>query len=270
MTGDVSQVLIHRRQARRCHLHPETGGLPRPTNRFTDIDADASGRLYHSRLGRSRLQRQRQRKATSSRESFPKDWKYTAAPKFKELADDALVSLLRSDSATVRLHTQQEILNREARHRYRQYSPSPPTPPPACESRVAAIFTYAQLLGEKANAGLASLTNDTKVREFALRALADRKPLSNKAPIEPFLAGLQDKNPRVQAVAAIGLGRIGRADTAKALLSVASPASPDESLYSKRPPGRTARHPTLRCGNTSPCRAIPRLPQCHRGLPRCH
>ena len=155
------------------------------------------------------------------RESFPKDWKYTAAPKFKELADDALISLLRSDSATVRLHTQQEILNRKLDTATAVLAIAADSSA-SIESRVAAIFTYAQLLGEKANTGLASLTNDTKVREFALRALADRKPLSNKAPIEPFLAGLQDNNPRVQAVAAIGLGRIDRAGHCQGLCS-ASP-----------------------------------------------
>ena len=217
-----SQVFIHRLKpdgATFTQTQEDYIGL----TQFTDIDTDASGRLYLSAWDGAGFKGSPEKGHVIR--VVPKDWKYTAAPKFKELADDALVSLLRSDSATVRLHAQQEILNREAGIASAVLAIAADSTASA-ESRVAAIFTYAQLLGEKANAGLVSLTNDAKVREFALRALADRKPLSNKVPTEPFLVGSQDKNLRVQAVAAIGLGRIGKAETAKALLSAAVPPAP--------------------------------------------
>jgi len=224
-----SQVFIHRVQpdgATFTQTQEDYIGL----TQFTDIDTDASSRLYLAAWAGAGFKGSPEKGYVIR--VVPKDWKYTAAPKFKELADDALVSLLRSDSSTVRLHTQQEILNRKLDTATAVLAIAADSSA-SIESRVAAIFTYGQLLGEKANTGLASLTNDTKVREFALRALADRKPLSNKAPIEPFLAGLQDNNPRVQAAAAIGLGRINRADTAKALLSAAIPPAPMKASTQK-------------------------------------
>ena len=231
LMGDwgLSKVLIHR-------VTPDGATFTQKqedyltTNRFTDIDVDASGRLYTAAWAGAGFKGSA--KEGHIERIVPKDWKYTPAPKLKELADDALVATLRSDSATLRFHAQQEILNRKLDTATAVLAIAADSSA-SIESRVAAIFTYAQLLGEKANSGLASLTNDTKVREFALRALADRKPLSNKTPIEPFLAGLQDKNPRVQAVAAIGLGRIGRADTAKALLGVAIPPTPMKASTQK-------------------------------------
>ncbi len=217
-----SQVFIHRVKpdgASFTQTQEDYIGL----TQFTDIDTDASSRLYLAAWAGAGFKGSPEKGYVIR--VVPKDWKYTAAPKFKELADDALVSLLRSDSATVRLHTQQEILNREAGIASAVLAIAADSTASA-ESRVAAIFTYAQLLGSKANTGLVSLTNDANIREFALRALADRKPYSSKTSTAPFIAGLQDKNPRVQAVAAIGLGRIGKLETAKALLNAAVPPAP--------------------------------------------
>lgn len=185
---------------------------------FTDIDADGSGRLYLAAWAGAGFKGSAEKGHVVR--IVPKDWKYVAAPKFKELTDDALVKLLRSPSATIRLHTQQEILNRNAGIGSAVLAIAADSTASA-ESRVAAIFTYAQLLGEKATSDLASLANDASVREFALRAMTDRKPLCANAPLDAFLAGLKDENPRVQAAAAVSLGRIGKEETAKTLLSAA-------------------------------------------------
>jgi putative heme-binding domain-containing protein len=192
-------------------------------SQFTDIDVDGSGRMYLSAWegagykgnpGKGYVER-----------VVPKNWKYVAFPHLKELSDDALVKGLKSESATARLHVQQEILNRKQSLGPAVLALAKDTSASA-ESRVAAIFTYAQLLGEKATTGLSSLTKDSKVREFALRAMADRLPVAGKVPTASFLAGLKDSNPRVQVAAAVGLGRIGKEETAKALLAIAIPPAP--------------------------------------------
>ncbi|MFK7844096.1 MAG: heme-binding protein, partial [Rhodothermales bacterium] len=90
--------------------------------------------------------------------------------------------------------------------------------------RVAAIFGYLQAASEDSIDNLVSLSEDDAVREFALRALADRQSLRGSVPLEPFIEGLTDASDRVKVAAAIGLGRLGRAEAAEALLAVPMPA----------------------------------------------
>ena len=72
---------------------------------------------------------------------------------------------------------------------------------------------------------LTELTNNAAVKEFALRALADRKPFVADVPSEPFMKALSDTSQRVKAAAIIGLGRLGKAEAAEALLQTPVPAS---------------------------------------------
>ena len=69
------------------------------------------------------------------------------------------------------------------------------------------------------------LSKDPAVREFALRAMADRKTQNTDVPADPFLEGLKSKDPRVQVAAAVGIGRLGNAKHADALLAISNPPS---------------------------------------------
>jgi len=66
---------------------------------------------------------------------------------------------------------------------------------------------------------LVALTEDAAVREYALRALTDRKSQLQGVPLEPFLKGLKDPNPRVQVQALNGLARLGAKEGAAAILA---------------------------------------------------
>jgi putative heme-binding domain-containing protein len=92
-------------------------------------------------------------------------------------------------------------------------------------ARVAGIYTYAQAASKDAIKRLLQLADDVAVKEFALRALTDRKPLLTDVPEGPFLSALKDQSARVRAAAIIGLGRLGRTGAAQALLQTAVPAS---------------------------------------------
>ncbi len=199
-------------------------------SQFTDIDVDGSGRMYlaawdgagyRGNPGKGYVER-----------VVPNNWKYLPFPNLKDTADDALVNGLTSKSATTRLHTQQEILTRSPQLGPRILAVAT-NASHSKESRVAAIFTYAQLLGSRSIDGLVNLSKDKTIREFALRALADRKPICPRIPTAPFLAGLQDSDPRVQVAAAVGLGRIGDVKTANNLLAVAIPATPMKASTQK-------------------------------------
>ena len=63
------------------------------------------------------------------------------------------------------------------------------------------------------------------MREFALRALADRKGWASRVPMEPFVQALTDPSERVQVAARVGLGRIGKKSAGDALLQTPVPSS---------------------------------------------
>src|SRR5207248_1290238 len=84
--------------------------------------------------------------------------------------------------------------------------------------RVAALFTLKQLDGKDSHATLLKLAEDDAVREFALRALTDRKGELDSLESKPFLAALGDESPRVRAQAVISLGRLGNAAAARSIL----------------------------------------------------
>lgn len=190
---------------------------------ITDLDVDGSGRLYMSAWNGAGYS------GDSSKgfvvRAVPKGWTYKPFPDIKDLSIDELGALLKTEGAVTRQTAQQELLSRggnkaaEAAWKVANDKTAP------LYGRVAGIFTYAQIAGKNGIKNLLELTNDAAVKEFALRVLTDRKPLVADVPSEPFLKALSDESPRVKAAAIIGLGRLGRADAAEALLQIPVPAS---------------------------------------------
>jgi putative membrane-bound dehydrogenase-like protein len=89
--------------------------------------------------------------------------------------------------------------------------------------RVAAIFTYKQVLGKGATKELVALAGDAAVKEYALRALADRKGELAGVPARLFLDALKDANPRVVLQALIGLDRLEDKKVSADILAAAAP-----------------------------------------------
>ncbi|MGF1581428.1 MAG: NPCBM/NEW2 domain-containing protein [Gemmataceae bacterium] len=190
--------------------------IPRPT----DIDVDGSGRLYIS----SWLGGQFRYKGPNVgyvAQLKPKGHKPTPFPNLRELSGTELVAQLQSNSHVRRFHTQLEILRRGPTDTILA-GVLEATKAGPLNSRVAAIFTYKQLLGAKASPALVTLTKDETVREYALRALTDRMTQLQGVPTQVFVDALKDKNPRVQLAAMIGLGRLGNSEVAAALLPLAT------------------------------------------------
>lgn len=185
-------------------------------SQISDVDVDASGRLYGAAWdgagykgnpGKGYVQRY-----------VPKGWSYKAFPTPAKQPSQTLVALLRSESATARLAASQELLNRPKEANAVAIVAADKSA--SLESRVAAIFTYKQMIGAKANAGLLKLAADPAVQEWSLRAMTDRKTQLDGLAKEPFVAALQSKSPRIQVAAAASLGRLGDPSAAPALLAV--------------------------------------------------
>jgi putative heme-binding domain-containing protein len=82
------------------------------------------------------------------------------------------------------------------------------------------VFTLAQLRED-----VAPLVAHADLREFVLRVLADRKDDAS-APVAAFVTALGDQDPRVRLIAAWGVGRLGAAAAADALVQRLADADP--------------------------------------------
>jgi putative heme-binding domain-containing protein len=190
---------------------------------ITDLDVDASGRLFMSAWDGAGF-RGNPEKGFIVR-ATPEKWKYKASPNIEEASIDALAKLLNSRSASIRLSAQQELLTRSAKEAGSAVWKIASDPNLPLDSRVAAIFGYAQITGNKGIGNLIDLSADETVREFTLRALSDRQSATKNVPLAPFFEGLKDPSIRVRTAAIIGLGRLGKPEAAEALLKVKIPAA---------------------------------------------
>jgi putative heme-binding domain-containing protein len=142
-------------------------------------------------------------------------------PDLAKMADGELVAKLAAESQILRINAQREVLRRGAKpgivDGVKQLAASAKTSP---AGRVAAIFTLKQLLGTQATPTLVKLTEDAAVREWALKALADRKTQLEGVPAGPFLKALNDESPRVRVQALVGLTRMNKRDAADAILAL--------------------------------------------------
>ncbi|MEY3529286.1 MAG: hypothetical protein RLZ70_354 [Verrucomicrobiota bacterium] len=196
----------------------------------TDIDVDGSSRLYiadwraggFSYLGKGKQQGMIQQVVATGVTPH----KYVDVNK---VGDAELVQLLASDSAVQRLEASRRLID------LKKVAQAPAVLALASAGkahlyhRVAAIFTYKQMLGKDSTPGLVGLTKDDVVREFALRALADRTSELAGVPVQPFVDGLKDANARVRLQALIGLQRLGAKEAVAAIVDAASTWPVDES-----------------------------------------
>jgi putative heme-binding domain-containing protein len=118
-----------------------------------------------------------------------------------------LVKLIASPSHTVRLNAQQAILRGGDRADVATGLMRLAGSKASLPVRVAAVYTLKQLRGEASHEQLLRLADDHLLKEYILRAIADRETELAKTPAAPFLEALKDFNPRVRLQAARGLGR---------------------------------------------------------------
>ena len=145
--------------------------IPRPT----DMDVDGRGRMYVSSW--------RDGSFTFSRPDIGYVIRVVAKgvnePKFPDLkseTDDQLVGQFAGDSAVLRLAAQRELLRRGIRPASAKALETLAASNRPLSGRVAAIFTLGQGLGARSYGDLLGLAKSSpEVREFALKALVDRK-----------------------------------------------------------------------------------------------
>jgi putative heme-binding domain-containing protein len=190
---------------------------------ITDIDIDASGRAYMSAWDGAGYSGNPNKGFVVR--AVPTGWQYKAFPDVTKLSVNEVAAMLKSESGVARLAAQQELLTRPARQAAAAAWKIAADKSLPDYVRVAAMYTYAQAAGADGIGNLTKLTSEPALREYALRALADRKPFIDKVPLEPFTKALKEGTPRVQAAAIIGLGRLDRKEAAAELLATQVPSS---------------------------------------------
>ena len=235
-----SQLVIHR-------VAPDGASFTQEAEQFiklhqiTDADVDGSGRLYLGAWQGAGFKGDPSRGFVAR--VVPREgWTYRPFPNLAELEAPALVALLRSPSAVTRLATQRELLRRGDRDPADAVAEIALDPHADLEGRVAAVFTLKQMLGVDARPVLLRIAGDATVREWALRALADRIPENKGLTLDPFVAALDDPDPRTRVAAAVALGRIGDPAAAPSLLKVATPPGTGETDTEEPEPPTYASH----------------------------
>jgi hypothetical protein len=152
---------------------------------ITDLDVDGSGRLYLSAWDGAGYSGSPSKGYVVR--AVPTNWSYKAFPDPAKASVKQLASMLKSASAVARVAASQELLARSGKKATNTALQTASDNKLPLVARVAGLFTYAQLAQENAIPKLVELANDAFIKEFALRALTDRKGLLNNVPAEPFL-----------------------------------------------------------------------------------
>ena len=189
---------------------------------ITDVDVDAAGAMYLSAWNGAGYSGSPDKGYIVR--AVPNGFEYNAFPAVEDFFwTNSVVKLLKANNAKSRLSAQYELLRRsKGSNAVWKLAKDKSLP---LEVRAASIFTFSQLTGKKGINRLMTLTQDSEVQEFALRALADQKEIADLVPLEPFLDALKNGTDRSQAAAIIGLGRLGNKEAVNALLKIDVPDS---------------------------------------------
>lgn len=190
---------------------------------ITDVDLDGSGRMFLSAWDGAGYRGSPDKGYVVK--VVPKDWTYEAFLDLKSASVAALGELLTAGNSVTRFHAQQELLKRPADEAATVALKVATDKALPLAVRVAGVYTYAQVACADGVQELLELSEEDKMREFALRALTDRKTCLGAVPLEPFIYAVHDANPRVQAVAIVGLGRLGKTEAAETLLEIKAPVT---------------------------------------------
>jgi len=179
--------------------------IPSPTG----IDMDPRGHLYVGSWKGGRYRHAGPDVGFVSR-VVPEGQERAMAPQISHLSDADLVEILRFPGQTQRRMAQQEILRRGENETFVEgLVRLVGDDETGLDSRIIGVFTLVQLQGPEAFDQLVEWSAEPALREFALRALADREAWADKVPHGPFVEALGDEDPRVRLQAAIGIARIG-------------------------------------------------------------
>ena len=195
--------------------------IPRPT----DIDVDGHGRIYISSWLGGQYTFAGPNVGYIVRVTAPG----APAPPFPDLESTPpakVVERLAAPSQVLRLAAQREILRRGDKPEVVEDIHALALSDRPRAARVAALFTLAQMRGPRSIVTLVGYSKRPDLREFALRALADRTEAASDIPAEPFTSALNDPDPRVRIQAVSGLARLNKRRAAASIVPLTADHDP--------------------------------------------
>lgn len=202
--------------------------------RPTDMDVDASGRLYITSWEGATFN------YNGPYAGYVLQVKKKDAPKVDvpdlTAGNDQLLLGLLSESAVVRQAAQREFVHRAKDMKTAtdigvllSIAATQDKPHPTIAQQVATIYTAAQIKYKISPTGPAAplqLLKTPELTEFVLRALADYYDKAEDVPSDIFTPYLSDKNPRIREAAIIALHRLHKAEAAQAIVPLVADADP--------------------------------------------
>ena len=187
--------------------------------RATDLDVDARSRIYITSWRGGKFAYSGSEIGFLARLT-PKNYTAPAVPDFAKAGAVELVKLLASPSARIRLAAQRALLRNGAKSQVAALQSLAGAKDQPLATRVIAIFTLKQALGEASHAFLEKLAADPTVAAWAIRALADHEQQLVRVSAAPALAGLKSRDARTRLESAIALARLGRGENAPAVAAL--------------------------------------------------
>ncbi len=194
-------------------------------NRPTDMEVDGAGHLYISSWEGATFTYNGPNAGYLVRLS-PTGVTAPKVPRFDDQTSEQLVRLIGSESAVWRLAAQRELIKRGGTPVVAEMLTELASTSANPGVRTAAVFTLRLVFGSESHARLIAMTENSALREIALKALADDPTSSASLPAKPFITALNDADPRVRLQAATGLGRLGKREGAVALLAHTADTDP--------------------------------------------
>jgi putative heme-binding domain-containing protein len=193
--------------------------------RATDLEVDGAGHLYASSWDGAQFTYNGPNVGFLVRLTA-KSAKPITVPDFAQLSATELAAYIGNASGVWRFAAQRELLKRGEQSGVADVLRGIVARSDNPGARTAAIFTLKLLLGAKSHAALLGFAADARVRETALKALADDPATIADVATKPFVDALADTDPRVRLQAVTGLARLGKTDVAPALVRRTADADP--------------------------------------------
>lgn len=196
--------------------------------RVTDLDVDGSSRIYVASWKGASFTYVGEDVGFIV-QTRPKGYTAPALPDFAKLSKSELAGLFKDASHRRRLAAQRELLTRPLStsdtEGLKQLAAGGEMP---IETRVIALWTLKQYLGEAANEFLASLIRDANsvIRAHAIRAMLDRETQLSGMDSQAALALLEDKEPAVRREAVFAVARLNKSGDGTAVAAILGDSDP--------------------------------------------
>ena len=241
-----SEVFAHRLPANGAtfdaHQEPFIA-IPRPT----DIDADASGRLYVSSWKNGQFNYDGPNIGFVAMIT-PIDFVPHPVPEVAELEEAALVQLLRHPANAMRQHVQQELLRRlaDGGSHFETLAGLRDLALDASLSRATrtiAVWTLRQANWKTFTESFDALLTVDELAEQVIRAAAEEPQASTPEMISAIREQLSAPQPRIQAAAAVAAGRLSDLEAAPLLLQMASRGQMPRKVGGSKSPAAAVESP---------------------------